>query len=84
MYNPSHFDETRPEVLHSLLRTHPLATLVTLNAQGLDANHIPLYLRTEGVDRPTLVRHQMTELTSQQEGPMAGLVRDFGLGGTKP
>ena len=57
MYQPSHFEESRPEVLHALLRTHPLATLVTLTAQGLEANHIPLVLRTQGVDRPTLVGH---------------------------
>lgn len=57
MYQPSHFEETRAEVLHALLRSHPLATLVTLTAQGLEANHIPLLLRTEGVARPTLVGH---------------------------
>lgn len=57
MYQPSHFEETRTEVLHTLLRSHPLATLVTLTAQGLEANHIPLYLRTGGVERPTLVGH---------------------------
>lgn len=57
MYQPSHFEETRPEVLHALVRAQPLATLVTLTAQGLEANHIPLYLRTEGVERPTLVGH---------------------------
>ncbi|MDZ7918966.1 FMN-binding negative transcriptional regulator [Rhodoferax sp.] len=57
MYQPSHFEENRPEVLHALLRSHPLATLVTLTAQGLEANHIPLYLRCKGVDRPTLVGH---------------------------
>lgn len=57
MHNNSQFEETRPEVLHALLRSHPLATLVTLTAQGLEANHIPLYLRTQGVERPTLVGH---------------------------
>ena len=57
MYQPSHFEETRADVLHTLLRSHPLATLVTLTAQGLEANHIPLLLRTEGVERPTLVGH---------------------------
>lgn len=42
MYVPSHFEETRPEVLHQLIRDHSLAALVTLGSQGLDANHIPL------------------------------------------
>jgi len=45
MYLPSHFAETRLDVLHQLMRSHPLATLVTLTAGGLVANHIPLHLQ---------------------------------------
>lgn len=41
MYNPSHFVESRKEVLHDLIAHHPLGTLITHGAQGLDANHIP-------------------------------------------
>ncbi len=44
MYVPSHFEETRLEVLHSLMRAQPLATVVTLAAEGINANHIPLHL----------------------------------------
>ena len=44
MYVPSHFEETRPEVLHGLIREHSLAALVTLGPEGLNANHIPLEL----------------------------------------
>lgn len=44
MYLPKHFAEPRNEVMHALMRAHPLATLITLGAQGLDANHIPLLL----------------------------------------
>src|ERR1044072_1668302 len=44
MYNPAHFEESRPEVLHRLIATHPLGTLVTLASSGLDANHIPFEL----------------------------------------
>jgi transcriptional regulator len=44
MYIPPLFDETRPEVLHELMRTHPLATVVTLSADGINANHVPLHL----------------------------------------
>jgi len=57
MYQPSHFIENRPEVLHALVQSHPLATLVTLSAKGLDANHIPLMLRVEADGRATLVGH---------------------------
>lgn len=41
MYNPPHFEETRPEVLRDLIVAHPLGALVTLTPTGLDANHIP-------------------------------------------
>ncbi|MBI4340188.1 MAG: FMN-binding negative transcriptional regulator [Chloroflexi bacterium] len=41
MYLPKHFEETRVEVLHGLIRAYPFGTLATLTARGLDANHIP-------------------------------------------
>ena len=41
MYLPSHFEETRAEVLRQLIRSHPLGTLVTFGADGLNANHVP-------------------------------------------
>jgi transcriptional regulator len=44
MYVPPHFDEPGTEVLHDLIRQHPLGTLVTHGAGGLDANHIPFEL----------------------------------------
>jgi transcriptional regulator len=44
MYNPPHFREQRTDVLHRLIQEHSLATLVTLGADGLIANHIPLVL----------------------------------------
>lgn len=46
MYIPAHFAETRFEVLHDLIRRHPLGILVTHGAAGLDANHIPFELAT--------------------------------------
>jgi len=44
MYLPSHFEESRPECLHALIAAHPLGMLVTHDAQGLDANHLPFEL----------------------------------------
>ena len=41
MYVPKHFEEQRPDVLHDLMRSHPLAALVTVTPNGLEANHIP-------------------------------------------
>jgi transcriptional regulator len=44
MYNPSHFVESRKEVLHDLVSKYPLGALITHGAEGLDANHIPFEL----------------------------------------
>jgi transcriptional regulator len=42
LYLPAHFNETRTEVLHALMRARPLATLVTQSDSGLSANHVPV------------------------------------------
>ena len=57
MYLPSHFEETRIEVLHELVRERPLATLVTLGAAGLNANHIPFELDAAPLPNGTLRGH---------------------------
>ena len=57
MYVPKHFEESRLEVLHDLIRKHPLATLVTMSSNGIDANHIPLYLAKEKGQYGTLQGH---------------------------
>lgn len=44
MYVPRAFEESRPEVLQSLIRSHPFATLVIQAEEGLVANHIPFSL----------------------------------------
>jgi transcriptional regulator len=55
MYTPTHFDETRPEALHPLVRDHPLGLLITQGAQGLDANPIPFLLDAQD-GRPGVLR----------------------------
>ena len=57
MYLPKHFAEPRIEAMHELMRAYPLATLVTLTANGLDANHIPLQLVANGSPFGTLQGH---------------------------
>jgi len=57
MYLPKHFEETRFEVLHELIRAHPLGTLVTLASQGLDANHIPFEIDAAPAPFGTLRGH---------------------------
>lgn len=44
MYIPPQFEQPDIETLHEMIRYNPLATLVTLGANGIDANHIPLHL----------------------------------------
>ena len=44
MYIPAHFEQPDIETMHGLIRTRPLATLVTLDSDGINANHIPLHL----------------------------------------
>lgn len=41
MYTPTHFNEDSIDVLHELIRHHPLGTLITMTADGLNANHVP-------------------------------------------
>jgi len=57
MYLPSHFEETRAEVLRQLIRSHPLGTLVTFGADGLNANHVPFEFDPEPAPLGTLRAH---------------------------
>jgi transcriptional regulator len=57
MYVPKHFEETRVEVLHALMRRHPLGTLVAMTPHGLDANHIPFEIDAEPAPYGTLRGH---------------------------
>ena len=56
MYLPSHFEESRPEVLHELVRTHPLGLLITLGPAGMQANPIPFMLEAPADGGPTMLR----------------------------
>lgn len=47
MYVPEHFAEPRAEVLHDLIRQHPLGMLCTASGGGLDVNHLPFVLDAE-------------------------------------
>jgi len=57
MYIPRQFDEPRVDVIHALIRAQPLATLVTLAAGGLNANHVPLHLAESPAPYGTLQGH---------------------------
>ena len=57
MYEVEAFREDRIEVLHALIKAHPLATLVVTTAQGLEANHIPLLIDPQPTPFGTLHGH---------------------------
>ncbi|MBX3566898.1 MAG: FMN-binding negative transcriptional regulator [Rhizobiaceae bacterium] len=44
MYQPEHFIETRPDILHGLIRTHPLGLLVSNGPEGPVADLVPFLL----------------------------------------
>ena len=48
MYIPRHNEEKRVSVMHALIVSQPLGTLVTLGASGLFASHIPMVLENDG------------------------------------
>lgn len=52
MYVPPYFDEQRPEILHGLIEAHPLGTVVTHGAGGLDAVHVPFEIEAPSDDAP--------------------------------
>ena len=57
MYVPKQFEEARIDVMHELIRARPLATLVTLSSNGLNANHIPFHLLESPAPFGTLQGH---------------------------
>lgn len=57
MYLPKHFEETRVEVLHELIRAHPFGALVMMTSSGLDANHIPFEVDSDPAPFGTLRGH---------------------------
>jgi transcriptional regulator len=57
MYIPAHFNEDRIDVLHELIRTAGLATLVSMTAGGMIASHAPLMLDPDPAPYGTLIGH---------------------------
>lgn len=57
MYQPSQFAEKRPDAMHKLIREHSFGTLVTLGADGLNANHVPFDIDPQPSPFGTLRAH---------------------------
>jgi transcriptional regulator len=57
VYVPKHFAEDRLPVLQDFMRQHPFAILVTLNAGGLVASHLPLLVEKAPAPNGRLIGH---------------------------
>lgn len=57
MYIPKFNEETRLPILDQLMRSHPLAALVTMGSSGLFATHLPMVLHRESDSRAVLRGH---------------------------
>lgn len=57
MYVPRHFAETQVDVLHDLIRRHPLGTLVVAGPDGMEASHVPFEVSSEPAPFGTLRCH---------------------------
>lgn len=57
MYIPKFNEETRLPVLDQLMRSHPLAALVTMGSSGLFATHLPVVLHRESESHAVLRGH---------------------------
>lgn len=53
MYQPKHFEESRPEVLHALIAAHPLASLITVQSGLPCSDEIPFMF---AADQPNTLR----------------------------
>jgi transcriptional regulator len=57
MYVPDAFREDRPEVLHALMRAHPLALLITQRPDGVTVNPVPFVIYPEEGEQGVLRAH---------------------------
>ena len=76
MYVPKLHEETRLEVLHALVRTHPLGTWVVVGDGELLANHIPFFIDPSRGEFGTLVGHvaRANPVWQSVPGPIASVV----------
>lgn len=76
MYQPPHFNETRLDVLHALIRRHPLGLLISAGPEGPAANPLPFLLDTKVQPHGRLRAHlakanpQWREIADSPEVPV--------------
>jgi transcriptional regulator len=71
MFCPPAFREDRPDVLRQLIRSHPLATLVTYGASGLAATLVPFTIEARE-DGPDILRAHLARANDQLADLRAG------------
>lgn len=64
MYIPKQHEETRIDVMDRLIRSHPLASLITMGSSGLFASHLPMVLHREP-DGPAILRGHLSRANRQ-------------------
>ena len=78
MYQPPHFVETRLDVLHALIRAHPLGLLISADSEGPVADPLPFLLDSDvsphGLLRAHLARAnpQWRRIAREPGGASAG------------
>ncbi len=78
MHQPSHFQESRVDVLHPLMRAHPFATLIAHSAGVPEINHLPLVLDVPASHAEGPTGHGVLRGHVARPNP---LVRHFAAGG---
>jgi transcriptional regulator len=76
MHIQQKFQETRPEVLHGLIKAQPLGAIVTCGLAGLEANHMPFMLDTSVQPHGVLRAHfpRANEALRSHDGNTEALV----------
>ena len=72
MYIPRHNEEKRVSVMHSLIVSNPLATLVTLASTGLFASHIPMVLEAQEKE---VENGEVRDGQDEKDGSQFGVLR---------
>ena len=57
MYRPSHFDETRVDVLHALIAAFGMGILISHDRDGLEATHLPFLIEPGSGRHGRLIGH---------------------------
>lgn len=74
MYTPKPNEETRVEVLHALVRAHPLGTWTLFDGEDLVTNHVPFHLDPDRGPFGTLVGHVARANAVWRAADRAGVV----------